>query len=292
MTSIIDGPRIGADRDDGSIEAVEARVQRERARLLRHDRVTRVLYPILAVVVLLLGWELGRDLVGLPRFLLPSPSEILDAMVRNRAMLLREAWVTGLEVVLGFALSVVVGIPLAVAIFQSPLFSKSIYPILVSFQAVPKVAVAPLFIVWFGFGMLPKVLIAFLIAFFPVVINTVMGLASIEREKIHLARSIGLSGFETFRLIRFPNALPVDLRRAEDLDHAGGGGRSGGRVRRRQRGPRLHADACERVDGYGAAVRGHLCALLPRLRAVLAGGVGRAAVPAACGPRQPARRDG
>jgi NitT/TauT family transport system permease protein len=208
MASITDGQHIASAGDDGSIEAVEARVQRERARLLRRDRVTRVLYPVLAVVTLLVTWELGRDMVGLPRFLLPSPSEILDAMVRNQTMLLRAAWVTGMEVVLGFALSVLVGIPLAVAIFQSPVFSKAIYPILVSFQAVPKVAVAPLFIVWFGFGMLPKVLIAFLIAFFPVVINTIMNLASIEREKIHLARSIGLSSFETFRLIRFPNALP------------------------------------------------------------------------------------
>lgn len=211
MSSMTDGSRIGRapDHDDPmSIEAVEARVQREQTRRARHDRVTRVVYPIAAVIVLLAAWELGRDMVGLPRFLLPSPTEILDAMLRNRAMLLREAWVTGLEVVLGFALSVAIGIPLAVAIFQSPLFSKSVYPILVSFQAVPKFAVAPLFIVWFGFGMLPKVLIAFLIAFFPVVINTVMGLASIEREKIHLARSIGLSKFETFRLIRFPNALP------------------------------------------------------------------------------------
>lgn len=211
MTSMIDAPGLDPARhgDEGlSIEAVEARVQHEQTRKARHDRITRVLYPIAAVVVLLAVWELGRDLVGLPRFLLPSPSEILDSMVRNRAMLLREGWITGIEVVLGFALSVIVGIPLAVAIFQSPVFSKSIYPILVSFQAVPKVAVAPLFIVWFGFGMLPKVLIAFLIAFFPVVINTVMGLASIEREKIHLARSIGLSKFETFRLIRFPNALP------------------------------------------------------------------------------------
>jgi NitT/TauT family transport system permease protein len=105
-------------------------------------------------------------------------------------------------------LSVIVGIPLALAIFLWPLFSRSIYPLLVSSQAVPKVAVAPLFIVWFGLGLVPKVLIAFLIAFFPIVINTAMGLAAIEIEKIHLARSMGLGPFATFIKIRLPNALP------------------------------------------------------------------------------------
>src|SRR4249920_1424763 len=107
------------------------------------------------------------------------------------------------------ALSIVVGIPLALAIFLSPAFSRSILPLLVSSQAMPKVAVAPLFLVWFGFGLLPKVLIAFLIAFFPIVINTAVGLASIEPEKIYLARSMGFGAFSTFFKIRLPNALPA-----------------------------------------------------------------------------------
>ena len=110
---------------------------------------------------------------------------------------------------LGFALSIVVGIPLALAIFLWPAFSRSILPLLVSSQAMPKVAVAPLFLVWFGFGLLPKVLIAFLIAFFPVVINTAVGLASIEPEKIYLARSMGFGATATFFKIRLPNALPA-----------------------------------------------------------------------------------
>src|SRR6202035_301975 len=98
-------------------------------------------------------------------------------------------WITTVEIVLGFALSIVVGIPLALMIFLWPAFSRAVMPLLVSSQAMPKVAVAPLFLVWFGFGLLPKVLIAFLIAFFPIVINTAIGLASIEAEKILLARS-------------------------------------------------------------------------------------------------------
>jgi NitT/TauT family transport system permease protein len=99
-------------------------------------------------------------------------------------------------------------VPLAFAIFMWPAFSRSILPLLISSQAIPKVAVAPLLLVWFGFGLLPKVLIAFLIAFFPIVISTAVGLASIEQEKIHLARSMGLGASATFFKIRLPNALP------------------------------------------------------------------------------------
>src|SRR5262249_17578832 len=109
---------------------------------------------------------------------------------------------------LGFALSIVVGIPLAIGIFMSPAFSRSVLPLLISSQAMPKVAVAPLLLVWFGFGLLPKVLIAFLIAFFPIVISTAVGLASIEPEEIHLARSMGLGPAGTFLKVRLPSALP------------------------------------------------------------------------------------
>jgi NitT/TauT family transport system permease protein len=111
--------------------------------------------------------------------------------------------------VLGFALSIVVGVPLALAIFLWPPFARSVYPLLVSSQAIPKAAVAPLFVVWFGFGLLPKVLIAFLIAFFPIVINTVVGLASLEPEKIQLARSMGFGPSKIFFKIRLPSALPA-----------------------------------------------------------------------------------
>jgi NitT/TauT family transport system permease protein len=126
----------------------------------------------------------------------------------NAVLILKHGWTTTVEIVLGFLLSIALGVPLALAIFVSPAFSRSVLPLLVSSQAMPKVAVAPLFLVWFGFGLLPKVLIAFLIAFFPIVISTVVGLASIEQEKIHLARSMGLGETATFFKIRLPSALP------------------------------------------------------------------------------------
>lgn len=192
-----------------TIEQVEQRVQRESRSRKARDRRNEILSPVLMTIGLLLVWELAVDFFKVPTYLFPAPSAILAACRDNAWLLTRETWVTTVEILLGYALSIVVGIPLALGIFHWPTFSKSIYPLLVSTQAMPKVAIAPLFVVWFGFGLVPKVLIAFLIAFFPIVINTVMGLSGIEQEKIFLARSMGLSKFETFRLIRLPNALPA-----------------------------------------------------------------------------------
>jgi len=172
-------------------------------------RVSGIVYPLAVIVGVLALWEIGTRLFAVPAFLLPAPSAIAASFVANFFLLLSHGWITTLEILLGFGLSIGVGIPLALAIFLSPVFSRSILPLLVSSQAMPKVAVAPLFLVWFGFGLLPKVLIAFLIAFFPVVINTAVGLASIEPEKIHLARSMGFGATATFFKIRLPNALPA-----------------------------------------------------------------------------------
>jgi len=150
----------------------------------------------------------GTRAFDVPAFLLPPPSIIAQSMSQHWSLVLQYSWATSLEILLGYALSIVVGVPLALAIFLWPPFARSIYPLLVSSQAMPKVAVAPLFIVWFGFGLVPKVLIAFMIAFFPIVIDTAVGLGSIEPEKIYLARSMGFGPVATFFKIRLPNALP------------------------------------------------------------------------------------
>ncbi len=191
-----------------AIEEVEARVQRAQLERERRAKVSSIVYPIIVVIVALALWEAAVRILSVPAYILPPPSQIAVVMHEKMPLLLRHGWVSTTEILLGFLLSVVVGIPLALATFLWPAFARSVYPLLVSSQAVPKMAVAPLFIVWFGFGLLPKVLIAFLIAFFPIVINTVVGLAGIEPEKIHLARSMGLSAAATFFKIRLPNALP------------------------------------------------------------------------------------
>jgi NitT/TauT family transport system permease protein len=190
------------------IGEVEASMQRRRASRARRERVSVLLYPIGMMAAFFVLWEAASRVFAIQTFLLPAPSLIAESMVAHAAVLTRASVTTSIEILLGFALSIAVGVPLALAIFLWTPFARTVYPLLVSSQAVPKVAVAPLFLVWFGFGLLPKVLIAFLIAFFPVVINTAMGLASIEREKIYLAQSMGLSSLATFFKIQLPNALP------------------------------------------------------------------------------------
>jgi NitT/TauT family transport system permease protein len=194
--------------DAPRIEDIEASVARSRAAQAARARWAGVLAPVAVVIAVLALWELGTRLFGVPAFLLPPPSAIAVAMANNAALLAAGAAMTTIEILLGFLLSIAVGIPLALMIFLWPPFARAVLPLLISSQAMPKVAIAPLFLVWFGFGLMPKVLIAFLIAFFPVVINTAVGLAAIEPEKIHLARSMGLGAVDTFFKIRLPDALP------------------------------------------------------------------------------------
>jgi len=208
MTEIFGSPPFTASKHVGNVGSLETAIRQRRRQRARRDRIAAFAYPIGMLVVLVVIWEAAARLFSLPPYLLPAPSAIVWSMGANSAVLIRESAATTMEIVLGFVLSVAVGVPLALAIYLWAPFARAIYPILVSSQAVPKVAVAPLFLVWFGFGLLPKVLIAFLIAFFPVVINTVMGLAALEQEKIYLARSMGLGPVATFFKIQLPNALP------------------------------------------------------------------------------------
>jgi NitT/TauT family transport system permease protein len=208
MTEIFDTPPFTASKHVGNAGSLETVIRQRRRQRARRDRIAAFVYPIGMLVVLVVIWEAAARLFSLPPYLLPAPSAIVWSMGANSAVLIRESAATTMEIILGFVLSVAVGVPLALAIYLWTPFARAIYPLLVSSQAVPKVAVAPLFLVWFGFGLLPKVLIAFLIAFFPVVINTVMGLAALEQEKIYLARSMGLGPVATFFKIQLPNALP------------------------------------------------------------------------------------
>lgn len=191
------------------IEAVEKRLQQALARRASRVRTSAVLYPVLVAIGLALLWEIGSRGLSIPTFLVPAPSQVIAVLARKAPVLLRHGWTSTQEIVLGYLLSILIGIPLALGIYFWPSFARSVYPLLVSSQAVPKTAIAPVFVVWFGFGLLPKVLIAFLIAFFPIVINTVMGLASLEVEKIYLARSMAMGPLATFFKIRLPHALPA-----------------------------------------------------------------------------------
>lgn len=163
---------------------------------------------LIALVVLVFVWEAAVDLGKIPIFVLPAPSDIWASIVKNWSALLAHAWVTLLETLAGFGLSLVIGIPLAVLIVYSRIFDRVVYPMLVASQAVPKVALAPILLIALGYGIGPKVIVAFLIAFFPIVVNTVTGLASVGRDTLNLMHSMGASKLDVFRKVRFPHAVP------------------------------------------------------------------------------------
>jgi NitT/TauT family transport system permease protein len=153
-------------------------------------------------------WQFGAEAAKIPQYVLPTPSDIWASIVKHRDPLLAHSWVTLLETLAGFALSVAIGIPSAFLIVYSRFFDRVLYPILVASQAVPKVALAPILLVALGYSVLPKIIVAFLIAFFPVVVNTVSGLASVDRDTLNLMHSMGASKIDVFRKVRFPHAVP------------------------------------------------------------------------------------
>jgi len=163
---------------------------------------------LVSTIGVLVLWEMAVRLFGIQHYLLPPPSVIASDFADNWRRVLDSSWLTTANMVGGFLLSVVVGIPLAMALAYSPFFERSVYPIVVFLQIVPKIAIAPLFIIWFGFGMMPKVLLVFLLTFFPIVVNAVVGFKGVDPGIMELARSTGAGALRTFVKIRFPSALP------------------------------------------------------------------------------------
>ena len=169
--------------------------------------ITR-LTPFLGILVFLVVWEVGVWVSKAPAYLLPGPIEIFQTFIKEFPRLAFHGWVTLYEMLAGYALAVAVAIPLAIAITSSERFDRFAMPTLLFFQVVPKVAVAPLFLVWFGVGALPKVLVAFLISFFPIVIDAAVGLRSMSAEMRDLARSMGATRMQVFARFRLPTSLP------------------------------------------------------------------------------------
>jgi NitT/TauT family transport system permease protein len=164
--------------------------------------------PALLLAACLGLWWLISATNLVAAYLVPSPSATFHVLTGQWGYLSHNAWVTSYETLLGFAVAVLIGVATAVIMVYSPTVEKSLYPLLLFAQVVPKIAVAPLFVVWLGFGLGPKVVVAVLIAFFPVVISMVTGLKSIDPEILDLAATMGASPVKTFAKIRFPASLP------------------------------------------------------------------------------------
>ena len=158
------------------------------------------------------GYCLALDV---PTAVLPTPDKVAVAFVQRFDLLLKEGWVTLQETMLGFALALGIGLPMAVAIANSRRLNLMFYPLLVGLQSVPKVALAPIVLVWLGTGIESKLAIVWLVAFFPIIIDTAAGLRSTPRELVELARSLKASPWQLFYKVQFPAALPFVLTGAK-----------------------------------------------------------------------------
>lgn len=176
--------------------------------LAENRRSIKIGLPILAFSVSLVAWQLAVVLFDIRSYILPAPTAVFERLINNIPILWDSAIITGTEVVLGFLLAAVISIPLAYSIAAVRLVEIAFYPLIVVLQTVPKIAVAPLFIVWFGFDMLPKVLLTFLLCFFPILVDTMTGFKSLDPRLLYITKSMGASSMQTFRFVRVPAAIP------------------------------------------------------------------------------------
>jgi NitT/TauT family transport system permease protein len=164
--------------------------------------------PLLTLIVMVFLWQALAWLFQPPLWLLPSPVHVAKAALHWRAEIPIHTGVTLYETLVGFAASVIVGIPIAVLIVYSHFLQRTIYPILLALQSVPKVAVAPLLLMWVGFGPLPKIIVVFLVCFFPIVVSTASGMQAAPLPLLDLVRSLSASPYQVFVKIRLPYSLP------------------------------------------------------------------------------------
>ena len=171
-------------------------------------KVREIAEPALLFLVLAVVWEKAVAIFGIKPYLLPPLSKVLETFWTGRSMLLQQSWITLGEIVGGFFWAVVGGLAIGLAIFAWPFMRRTLYPAIVLFQGLPKVALAPIFVIWFGYGLASKVLMAFLFAFFPVVVATLGGLAGTPEHLLEHFRAIRASATTTFLRLRIPSALP------------------------------------------------------------------------------------
>jgi putative hydroxymethylpyrimidine transport system permease protein len=174
----------------------------------------RWLPPIAIVVFLIALWQVAAsldviaDTLRIEPFLVPSPADIAQSLWTDRDLLVDNGWVTLQEILAGFALSVAAGVAFAIVLHLSPTLRRALYPLLIASQTVPIVVVAPILVVWLGFGIGPKLAIIALICFFPITVNTLDGLRSVDADLVKMMRTLDASRWQTFRRVEGPTALP------------------------------------------------------------------------------------
>lgn len=157
---------------------------------------------------LLVIWEISCRIADVPKWLLPVPTDIVIELYQHWNLLLRHSFVTLYEILIGFSFSIVTGTLIGGFIVYSKTLEKTLYPIIISSQTIPIIAIAPILLVWFGYGLLPKILVVGLIAFFPIAVNTIDGLKSIDKDIVKMMKTLGANKSQIFIKIQIPNSLP------------------------------------------------------------------------------------
>jgi NitT/TauT family transport system permease protein len=164
--------------------------------------------PLLGLAALIAVWQVGAPLAGIPSYVLPLPSTIAARFVETLPVQLHELSMTGFTTLLGLGLALAVGVLLALLVLYLPTLRTVVVPLLAAFNGIPKIAIAPLFVIWFGLGLESKILLAFLLALFPVFVNSLTGLAEIEPDLIDLSTLAGGTAWRIFLKVRLMNAIP------------------------------------------------------------------------------------
>jgi len=163
----------------------------------------------LALLALTIGiWEAWVRIADTPAWFMPAPSAVAEEAYHSRQLLWEHTWTTLQEVLLGYAIALVVGIATALLIAFSPVIERTVYPLIVASQAIPIIALAPILLIWFGFGMTPKIIVVVLLCYFPIAVNMADGLRAADRDALNLLRSMGASRWQLMRLVRIPSSLP------------------------------------------------------------------------------------
>ena len=174
----------------------------------RRWRISAVAWPVLGLAIAVAAWWTITATFDIQTFILPAPDKVVSAFTALQGELLKQTWSTTVATVLGFGISMLVGALIGIAIAAWRPFERMFQPLLVAFNAVPKVALAPLVLIWFGYGRTPVLAMAFMVCFFPIVLSTATGLSSTPADLAELARSMNASWLQTFLRVRLPAALP------------------------------------------------------------------------------------
>ena len=171
-------------------------------------QIKLAMFPIVGFIGIVALWQMYTDFFDVNTVVLPSPLDIYYSVGENYGLLFQQTWPTTKEILYGCGLAIILGIPIAVGIANSRILNLTFYPLLIAVQSVPKVALAPILLVWFGTGLESKLAIAFLVAVFPIIVDTSTGLKSTSRDLMDLARSLRATPYQTIIKVQFPYALP------------------------------------------------------------------------------------